>query len=95
MALMLMGRLVGFFGHGYFSVFGALLAELADAPEELLMPLVSSANVACGAHAASGRDRARGAGAAGARGSNRLARGYRIVQGDTIVRRLGCGPAGR
>ena len=28
MALMLMGPLVGFFGHGYFSVFGALLAEL-------------------------------------------------------------------
>jgi MFS family permease len=27
-ALMLMGPLVGFFGHGYFSVFGALLAEL-------------------------------------------------------------------
>ncbi len=28
MALMLLGPLVGFFGHGYFSVFGALLAEL-------------------------------------------------------------------
>jgi 5-oxoprolinase (ATP-hydrolysing) subunit A len=27
------------------------MGELADAPEELLMPLVSSANVACGAHA--------------------------------------------
>lgn len=27
-ALLLMGPLVGFFGHGYFSVFGALLAEL-------------------------------------------------------------------
>ncbi|HUE22268.1 MAG TPA: MFS transporter [Bryobacteraceae bacterium] len=27
-ALMLMGPLIGFFGHGYFSVFGALLAEL-------------------------------------------------------------------
>jgi MFS family permease len=25
---MLMGPLVGFFGHGYFSVFGAMLAEL-------------------------------------------------------------------
>jgi MFS family permease len=28
LALMLLGPLVGFFGHGYFSVFGALLAEL-------------------------------------------------------------------
>jgi MFS family permease len=28
MILMLMGPLVGFFGHGYFSVFGAMLAEL-------------------------------------------------------------------
>jgi MFS family permease len=28
LALMLMGPLLGFFGHGYFSVFGALLAEL-------------------------------------------------------------------
>jgi MFS family permease len=28
MALLLLGPLVGFFGHGYFSVFGALLAEL-------------------------------------------------------------------
>jgi len=27
-ALMLMGPLIGFFGHGYFSVFGAMLAEL-------------------------------------------------------------------
>lgn len=27
-ALMLLGPLIGFFGHGYFSVFGALLAEL-------------------------------------------------------------------
>ncbi len=27
------------------------LGELADAPEELLMPLISSVNVACGAHA--------------------------------------------
>ncbi len=27
------------------------MGELADAPEELLMPLVSSANVACGGHA--------------------------------------------
>jgi 5-oxoprolinase (ATP-hydrolysing) subunit A len=27
------------------------MGELADAPEELLMPLVSSANLACGAHA--------------------------------------------
>jgi UPF0271 protein len=27
------------------------MGELADAPEELLMPLISSANVACGAHA--------------------------------------------
>ena len=27
------------------------MGELADAPEELLMPLVSSTNVACGAHA--------------------------------------------
>ena len=25
---MLLGPLVGFFGHGYFSVFGAMLAEL-------------------------------------------------------------------
>jgi MFS family permease len=30
-ALMLMGPLVGFFGHGYFSVFGAMLAELFPA----------------------------------------------------------------
>jgi MFS family permease len=29
--LMLLGPLVGFFGHGYFSVFGALLAELFPA----------------------------------------------------------------
>jgi MFS family permease len=28
MALMLLGPLVGFFGHGYFSVFGSMLAEL-------------------------------------------------------------------
>ena len=27
-ALMLLGPLIGFFGHGYFSVFGAMLAEL-------------------------------------------------------------------
>ena len=27
-ALLLLGPLVGFFGHGYFSVFGAMLAEL-------------------------------------------------------------------
>src|SRR5512140_2863435 len=27
------------------------MGELADAPEELLMPLVTSANLACGAHA--------------------------------------------
>ena len=30
-ALMLMGPLIGFFGHGYFSVFGAMLAELFPA----------------------------------------------------------------
>jgi len=30
-ALMLMGPLLGFFGHGYFSVFGAMLAELFPA----------------------------------------------------------------
>jgi MFS family permease len=30
-ALMALGPLVGFFGHGYFSVFGALLAELFPA----------------------------------------------------------------
>jgi MFS family permease len=28
---MLMGPLIGFFGHGYFSVFGAMLAELFPA----------------------------------------------------------------
>ena len=28
MTLMMLGPLVGFFGHGYFSVFGAILAEL-------------------------------------------------------------------
>ncbi len=28
LALMIMGPLIGFFGHGYFSVFGAMLAEL-------------------------------------------------------------------
>jgi MFS family permease len=30
--LMIMGPLVGFFGHGYFSVFGAMLAELFPSP---------------------------------------------------------------
>jgi MFS-type transporter involved in bile tolerance (Atg22 family) len=30
-ALMVLGPLVGFFGHGYFSVFGAMLAELFPA----------------------------------------------------------------
>jgi len=31
-ALMLLGPLIGFFGHGYFSVFGAMLAELFPTP---------------------------------------------------------------
>jgi len=30
-ALMLMGPLIGFFGHGYFSAFGGMLAELFPA----------------------------------------------------------------
>jgi len=32
MTLMMLGPLVGFFGHGYFSVFGAILAELFPSP---------------------------------------------------------------